>query len=104
MIQISLTIGHNVNNIPTLDTVTICRNVTETLGVSAYTAIPCFGMWEGVAENSTRIEIVTDDSALVTDIVSRIPVLCAVLMQDAIMVNVDHNASVSFISRESVAA
>ena len=104
MFQVTLTIGHNINNVPKLDTQTICKQVTNVLQIQAYTAIPCFGMWEGIAEQSTRIEIVTDDHDIVTGIVSRVPALCAVLMQDAIMVSVNTDARVTFVSRDFIAA
>lgn len=84
MQKLQLTIGHKVGSVEVLDTPTVCSAVTTTLGVSAFTAIPCFGMWEGQAESSTRIEIVTtDDDA--DRIESLVGILAWQLNQEAIM-------------------
>lgn len=87
MQKISLTIGHNVGSVSVLDTPTVCSAVTTTLGVSAFTAIPCYGMWQGTAESSTRIEIVADDDDTAR-IVSQVGKLAWQLNQDAIMLEV----------------
>ena len=94
MRKVSLTIGHKVGPIEVHDTASICREVTTTLGVSAFTAIPCYGMWEGQAELSTRIELVVDDDKA-RDIISLVPYLAWKLNQEAIMCE-DVDASVTF--------
>lgn len=87
MHKIQLTIGHKVGTVEVFDTAAICAAVTTTLAVSAFTAIPCYGMWNGQAESSTRVEIVTtDDDA--DRIVSRVPELAWRLNQEAIMCEV----------------
>lgn len=94
MHKVSLTIGHNVGPVEALDMVTICATVAEVLRVDAFTAIPAVGMWKGMPENSTRIEIVTtaEDAA---EIVARVPELAARLNQEAIMCE-SGDANVSF--------
>jgi len=96
MQRIHLTIGHKIGSVDALDTATVCDSVTTTLGVRAFTAIPCYGMWEGVPESSTRIEIVTtdDDADRIVSLVSK---LAWQLNQDAIMVE-RMNADARFIA------
>ena len=95
MKKLCLTIGHKVGSVEVFDTPAICRAVTTTLGVSAFTAIPCYGMWQGQAESSTRIEIVDDDA---DSYVSKIAELAWQLNQDAIMVELCNDANVQFTS------
>ena len=85
MYNVYLTIGHNVNGIETLDTKTVCEVVTDILGIEAFTAIPCFGMWRKETENSTRIEINMITYEKASSIRQKIPTLCAVLSQQEIM-------------------
>lgn len=94
MYKVVLTIGHKIGPVELLDTPTICATITESLKVDAFTALPCVGMWKGVPENSTRIEIVTDEQAA-NAIVGRVPELCRQLNQEAIMVEA-YPANVSF--------
>lgn len=82
MEKVVLTIGHKIGSVDALDDATICNCVTTTLKVDAFTAIPCMGMWKGVPESSTRIEIVTDDPSSVT---MYVPHLAWQLDQEAIM-------------------
>lgn len=85
MQKVILTIGHKVGDVDTLDDATICNAVTTTMGVEAFTAMPCMGMWRGVPEMSTRVEIVTDDPDSVT---IHVPHLAFSLNQEAIMCEV----------------
>ena len=87
MMQVSLTIGHNVGNEQRLDTPAVCQAVTSLLGVEAFTAIPCYGMWRGMAESSTRVEIVCDEQTAVS-IEQEVPFLAHMLGQEAIMCEV----------------
>lgn len=87
MLKVTLTIGHKVGSVEVLDTPTVCETVTELMSVDGYTAIPCFGMWKGVPENSTRIEFVVDEHEA-TAIIVRVPELAARLNQEAIMCEV----------------
>ena len=84
MTTITLIIGHNVADIPTYETADICEAVSTVLGIEAFTAIPCYGMWRGVAESSTRIEIATDAESA-ANIMAEIPFLAHLLHQEAIM-------------------
>lgn len=84
MQKVTLTIGHKVGSVEILTTTEICAAVTTTLAVDAFTAIPCVGMWRGVPENSTRVEIVTDELRA-DEIVTRVPELAWQLNQEAIM-------------------
>lgn len=94
MRKVRLTIGHNVGTVPVFDTMAVCAAVTTTLAVSAFTAIPCYGMWQGQPEQSTRVEIVTTDDD-VERIVSLVPALAGQLNQEAITCEVS-DANVSF--------
>ena len=84
MQKVTLTIGHKIGLVEALDTAAICAAVTASLAIEAFTAIPCVGMWKGIPENSTRIEIVTDESTA-DEIVKRVPYLAWQLNQEAIM-------------------
>ena len=83
--DIHLTIGHNVGNKPTLTTAYIAKRVTTRLHVKGFTAIPCLGMWEGMPEESTRLEINGLSKAEADDIRAQIPALIKALGQMAIM-------------------
>lgn len=102
MQKVTLTIGHNVGPVEALDTATICATVTELMPVDGYTAIPCVGMWQGMPENSTRIEFVVDEQDAAA-IVVRVPELAARLNQEAIMCEVAP-VNVSFVAATTVAA
>lgn len=80
-----LTIGHNVKGTPMFTTPEICEYVTEYLGIEAFTAIECAGMWQGQAEKSTRIEICGLVEAEAAAIRSNVPTLAQALAQDSIM-------------------
>lgn len=83
--DVLLTIGHNVNGKPTLTTRYITKRVTMRLQIQGFTAIPCLGMWEGEAEESTRLEINALDKAKADDIRAQIPELAKALGQMQIM-------------------
>lgn len=102
MMQVTLTIGHKVGSVEKWDTPTICDAVTTILGVEAFTAIPCFGMWKGQAETSTRVEIITSEDAA-QSIENEVPFLAAMLEQEAIMCEVRPCAT-SFVAAVAIAA
>lgn len=83
-----LTIGHNIGDEPVHTTAAVCAEVREALGVSGYTAIPCLGMWQGRAEQSTRVEIEMLRDADAEAIMDRVPELAARLGQVEIMADV----------------
>lgn len=93
MANIHLTIGHNVGNVRRWSLPDVCEAFERLTGVEAYTAIPCYGMWRGTQEESTRIEVVTDQPARILD---NVPALSALLGQEAIMVE-EVNAKTTFI-------
>ena len=85
MHKVTLTIGHKVGPVESLTTETVCVAVSETLGVAGYTAILCLGMWMGVPETSTRIEIIVDNERTANELCARVPALARALGQEAIM-------------------
>lgn len=100
---ITLTVGHNVADVPMFDTSEICEYVTEYLHVEAFTAMECFGMWCGERENSTKIEICALEENEAQAIRARVPLLAQVLGQQAIVCEIRPDR-VEFIERETVAA
>ncbi|WP_165170669.1 hypothetical protein [Adlercreutzia sp. ZJ242] len=101
--NVYLTIGHNVKGTPTHTTKSVCDNVSAFLGIEAYTAIPCFGMWRGEAESSTRVEVCALDRAQAEGIRERIPALAQALAQDSIMCEV-REARTAFIEAAAIQA
>lgn len=93
MQQVTLTIGHNVHGVPTLETGHVLKAAANILDMQGLTAIPCYGVWQGEIESSTRLEIagLTEDEAAA--IMARIPALCAELKQDAIMAELTESAA-----------
>lgn len=98
--QIQLTIGHNVNGTPAHTIQHVCSMVEAFLNVEAYTAIPCYGMWKGTPEDSTRIEIVAEADTLAI-IHDNIAYLAHALDQEAIMCA--YAGSYEFITPETPA-
>lgn len=94
--NVTMTIGHNVKGTPTHDTQSVCEYVGQYLGIDAYTAIPCYGMWRGDAEESTRIEICGLDRYAAEAIRTDIPVLAQALAQDSIMFEIG-SAKIAFV-------
>lgn len=85
--QITLTVGHNVKGVPTLTTREVVNCVTTYLGAKGATVLGCDGMWEGVPETSTRIEVVRDN--LTRDMIyKRVRKMSRCLRQEAIMCEV----------------
>lgn len=83
MLNVTLTIGHNVNGVPTLDTEVVTMAATTVLGAHGCTVIQCNGMWMGEAETSTRIEVVCNLKP--SHARARVTKLSHYLMQEAIM-------------------
>jgi len=96
MKKITLTIGHNIGNVEALDTRSIYQAATQTLNVLGFTAFDCLGMWQGMPETSTRIEIVCEDNEAGA-IIASVPALTEALNQEAIMCEVADAAGVSFV-------
>lgn len=89
---VTLTIGHNINDVPVLTQEDIERVFIENTGVMGATFIPVVGYWCGVREESTRIECVTDTPEV---IISKIDQLKGALGQEGIMSRID-SAFISF--------
>ena len=83
---VSLTIGHNVGDVPTFTTEEVVAAATTLLGALGATVISCRGMWQGMPEASTRIEVVTGLEA--DHIRARVEKLSHYMMQDCIMCEV----------------
>lgn len=96
MHKVTLTVGHKVGSVELLTMANICAAAAATLAIDGFTAIPCVGMWRGVPESSTRIEIVVDDDLSAERVISRVPELAAQLNQEAVMVEYEPMADVSF--------
>lgn len=94
--NVAMTIGHNVKDTPTHDTQSVCEYVSQYLGIDAYTAIPCYGMWRGDAEKSTRIEICGLDRDAAEAIRADIPALAQALAQESIMFAIG-SAEIAFV-------
>lgn len=94
---ILLTVGHNVGDVPTYTTASVAAAAASVLGISAFTAIPCYGMWRGEAEESTRLEVVCDSEAEAESIVALVPDLSEALQQECIMCEV-RESRVSFMA------
>jgi hypothetical protein len=84
---ITLTIGHNVGNTPTYTTEEVAAAATLYLGTKGATVIEAKGLWCGMPEASTRIEVVRDNLTY-EDIRKRVQRLSRVLRQEAIMTEV----------------
>jgi len=100
---VELTIGHNVMGVPTFSTMEICGYVSEFLGINAFTAIECAGMWNGESEKSTRIEICALTENEANEIRDSIPVLAQALAQESIMFEI-RKSYVDFINWERIEA
>ena len=101
--SVHLTIGHNVKNVPTFETPEICDYVAHYLGIEAFTAIECAGMWRGECEKSTRIEICALSKNEADSILSVIPDLACALCQDSIMCEIRPD-SVQFVDSYTIEA
>ena len=95
--QVHLTIGHNVAGVPTLKREQVAAAVASVCKLEACTIIPCWGMWRGEFEESTRIEVCGIDEQEAARIRACVPALAAELNQEAIMCEVRAGA-VEFIA------
>lgn len=101
--DVTLTIGHNVNGKPRHSTPKVCAVFENVTGIEAYTAIPCFGMWRGEAEESTRIECNGLTSAQAVALIASVSTLAARLEQAEIMTGY-YQSRTEFISARTDAA
>lgn len=98
--DVKLTIGHNVNGVDELDMNLVCAAVENVLGVEAFTALPCRGMWRGEAEESTRIEMNALTDAATMNVMELLPMLADELGQEQIMFE-KNPSNVVFVDRMS---
>ena len=84
--DVALTIGHNVGNVPTWNTKSVCTTAAAVLGIDGLTAYTVRGVWQGAYEESTRIEICGVDNA--AELLQRVEALATALHQEYIMCNV----------------
>lgn len=88
MKTLTLTIGHNVGNTPTHTTAHVVNLAADLLALDGLTAYETRGMWRGMCEDSTRIEvsgITADECARILD---ALPALAYALGQEAIAADV----------------
>lgn len=83
MLNVTLTIGHNVKGIPTLNTRLVTMAATTIMGACGATITKCDGIWMGESESSTRIDIACNLKE--EHVKARVSKLSSYLMQDAIM-------------------
>ena len=98
MRDIILTIGHNVNGIPTHDTAAVCATACDVLGIDGCTAVPCLGVWHGESESSTRLEVCALSEAEAARVWDLIPSLADALKQCEVMAE-QRPSRVAFIAR-----
>ena len=82
---VTLTIGCNVNGVPTHEPAHVVETAGRVLGVEAMTAYTCAGWWRGEAETSVRVEIAALSDERAGEIVEALPELCEALGQQEIM-------------------
>lgn len=100
---VTLTIGCNVNGIPTHEPAHVVETAGRVLEVDAMTAYTCAGWWRGEAETSVRVEISALSEAEAARILSLVPGLAFALGQAEIMTEARADA-VEFIAARKEAA
>ena len=93
--DVALTIGHNVGNVPTWSTESVCATAAAVLGVYGLTAYTVRGIWRCTCEESTRLEICGIDNA--AELLQRVEALATALQQECIMCTVT-DSQTQFVS------
>lgn len=93
MKDLTLTIGHNVNGVPTHTYTHVVAFTAAALQLEGLTAWECTGFWEGEVEHSTRIEIDALEEDRLGRILAQIPSLAEALKQKAITVQIRDSAT-----------
>lgn len=93
MKDLTLTIGHNVNGVPTHTFAHVVAFTAAALQIKGLTAWECTGFWEGEVERSTRIEIGALEEDRLEKILTQIPSLAEALKQNAITVQIRDSAT-----------
>lgn len=103
MQTVTLTIGHSVAGVPTHTMAHVVTIAADLLALDGLTAYQVRGLWRGVAEDSTRIEVCGLDAAEAARIVDAVPALAHALAQEAIACEVREDAT-QFVAAWSPAA
>lgn len=88
MHALTLTIGHNVSAQPVWDFEQVATTAADLLALDGMTAFSVLGIWEGMREESTRIEVYAE-SEEVERILAATPALARALRQECIAATVD---------------
>lgn len=103
MKDIYLSIGHNVGAVREHDTAGIVSAVRRILEVEDLTAWECAGVYGGMDEASTRVELLALDDAKAASILDAIPHLAAHLRQESIAATVRPTESVLIMAAREAA-
>ena len=93
MKTLTLTIGHNVGNAPTHTSAHVVNAAADLLALDGLTAYETRGMWRGMCEDSTRIEVSGISASEAARIVAALPALAYALHQEAIACEVREDAT-----------
>lgn len=93
MKTITLTIGHNVNDKPTHTSAHVVNAAADILALDGLTAYQTRGMWRGMCEDSTRIEVCGLTEQEAARIVDALPALAHALRQEAIACEVREDST-----------
>lgn len=92
MQTLTLTIGHNVHGAPFHTSAAIIQKVAAYYELEGLTAYEVTGLWCGEYETSTRLEVAGLDDETAADMVNKLPALCTLLKQEAIMYQLTDSA------------
>lgn len=92
MRTVTLTIGHNVHGVPTYKSLEVIETVATYYKLEGLTAYEVTGLWCGEYETSTRLEVAGLSEEAAADMVNKLPALCTLLKQDAIMYQLTDSA------------
>lgn len=88
MQTLTLTIGHNVGSAHVWDFEQVATIAADLLALEGMTAWPTLGIWQGVREESTRVEVYAEPDE-VSRILAAVPALALALRQECIAATVD---------------
>ena len=88
MKTLTLTIGHNVGDKPTHTSAHVVNAAADILALDGLTAYEARGMWRGMFEDSTSIEVSGISEQEAARIMDALPALAYMLKQEAIAADV----------------
>ena len=91
--RITLMIGHNVNNVPVLESDDIQDAIVTNCNICGATYIEAKGIWHGESENTT-IAIIYTDKIEADRIREKIPQLAKSLKQESIYVDIQRTNAI----------